>query len=250
MTNVQIGGLTLAAITRDQAVSRVFDALSRNAGGWIITANLDYLERYSRDPTLHALYAKADLIVADGVPILWAARLLGAPLPDRVAGSDLVGLLAERCAGEARALYLLGGNHSSAQRAARRLCGQWPGLRICGVTSPQVSEDPTQGQLREIRAELAQASPDIVLVALGAPKEERVISALRRSLPSIWWLGVGISLSFTAGDLRRAPRWMQSMGLEWLHRLCQEPKRLSSRYLVRGLPFAVRLLVSAYRARP
>ena len=108
---------------------------------------------------------------------------------------------------------------------------------------------PAPAELDPLKAELIRARPDLVYVGLGAPKTERVIATLRTTLPAAWWIGVGISLSFMAGDVRRAPSWMQRAGLEWLHRLVQEPRRLARRYLLEDLPFAARLLISARRRR-
>jgi N-acetylglucosaminyldiphosphoundecaprenol N-acetyl-beta-D-mannosaminyltransferase len=108
---------------------------------------------------------------------------------------------------------------------------------------------PTVAELQDVRTALAAAPPDLVYVGLGAPKEELLISNLRPNFPRTWWMGVGISLSFMSGAVRRAPSWMQRTGLEWLHRLAQEPRRLARRYLLEDLPFALRLLTWSWRNR-
>jgi N-acetylglucosaminyldiphosphoundecaprenol N-acetyl-beta-D-mannosaminyltransferase len=215
----------------------------------VITANVDYLQRFASSSAIQPLFRQAEIIVADGIPLLWAARLQGTPLPDRVAGSDLVWLLADRAAARGFSLYLLGGSPGAAERAAKRFAETFPGLRIAGFSSPQLSESPTPAEIEAVRTAMAQADPDIVYVALGSPKTENLIAALRASFPHAWWLGVGISLSFVAGMVRRAPVWMQRWGVEWLHRLVQEPGRLWRRYLMLNLPFAVRLLLNSWRAR-
>ena len=122
-------------------------------------------------------------------------------------------------------------------------------LQIAGTSSPWVHAIPTPEEIAEIRESLRSSAPDIVYVGLGAPKQERVIVALRDSFPKTWWMGVGISLSFIAGDVHRAPLWMQAIGLEWVHRMAQEPGRLARRYLLDNLPFAVRLLWHSWRKR-
>lgn len=246
---VELVGLPLAALTRAEVLDRLEKALIGGRGGWLITANLDHLQRVASDASLARLYRRADYVLADGMPLLWASRLQGTPLPERVAGSDLVELVAERAARCGFSLYLLGGAPGAAEGAARRLRERFPALRIAGLSSPVISAEPTPAEIDATRDELERACPDVVYVGLGSPKQERLIAALRSDLPRIWWMGVGVSLSFLAGDVRRAPEWMQRLGIEWMHRLVQEPGRLWYRYVVVNIPFAVRLLVRGILAR-
>ncbi len=246
---VWLGGLPLARLNRAQVVAHVFDALRAGRGGWLLTPNVELVQGASEDPAIRALYAAADLRVPDGVPLLWAARLRGRPFPGRVAGSDLVWPLAEGAAREGRRLFLLGGEPGVAEAAARRLEAHAPGLRVVGTASPRIGSPPTPEQVDAVRTALATAAPDLVLVAFGSPKTEHLIRALRPDFPATWFVGCGITLSFVAGQVRRAPPWMQRVGLEWLHRLAQEPGRLARRYLVRNLPFTLGLLAGALRER-
>jgi N-acetylglucosaminyldiphosphoundecaprenol N-acetyl-beta-D-mannosaminyltransferase len=246
---VELLGLRFACLTRSQVVDRVARGLERGEGGWLVTPNVSYMRRVAKEPSTRALLSQADLTVADGIPLLWAARLRGRPLPDRVAGSDLVWLLAERASRDGRSIYLLGGDSGVAEKAAQQLQARWPALRIAGTSGPRISSEPTPEQLQAVRAALEAARPDLIYVGLGAPKEERLISALRLDFPHTWWIGIGISLSFISGAVRRAPSWAQRAGLEWLHRLVQEPRRLARRYLVEDLPFALRLLAGSWRLR-
>jgi N-acetylglucosaminyldiphosphoundecaprenol N-acetyl-beta-D-mannosaminyltransferase len=244
---IELLGLPLAEITSQELVEAVSKALEAGRGGWIITANVDHLAHYRSDEAAARMYHEADFVVADGMPLLWATRLRGTPLPGRVAGADLVWSLAGAAAGSGFSLYLLGGAPGAAEKAEARFRARFPGLHIAGVSSPQVSAVPTGDELEAIRTELERTRPDLVYVALGAPKQERLIQHLRPLFPGIWWVGVGVSLSFVAGEIKRAPVWMQRVGLEWFHRLLQEPRRLASRYLARNLPFAARLLVQSWR---
>jgi N-acetylglucosaminyldiphosphoundecaprenol N-acetyl-beta-D-mannosaminyltransferase len=239
--SVELCGMPLASIDSQQLLDHLFENLGRGQGGWLITANLDFLRRHVKDPESRDIYAGADLRVADGMPLVWASRLRGTPLPERVAGSSLVLPLCARAAREGRRVYLLGGEPEASQIAAEKLKAEAPGLVLAGVSSPWVSAQPTQAEVDAMASELAAARPDIVLVAFGSPKQERVIHKLRAVLPQAWWIGVGISLSFIAGHVRRAPPLVQALGLEWVHRLAQEPRRLFRRYVVEDLPFAVEL---------
>jgi len=249
LDTIALGGVSIVRATREQVADHIGAELERGRGGWVITVNVDHLHRCRSDPAVRALCEEADLVVADGVPLLWAARLQGTPLPDRVAGSDLVWLLAERAARDGRSIFLLGGDPGAAEAAAARLGDRFPRLRIAGMASPQVAAHPTAEQLEPLTAQLRAARPDLVWVALGAPKQERLIQALRGGFPETWWIGVGITFSFIAEQITRAPEWMQRAGLEWLHRLVQEPRRLARRYLIDDLPFVLRLLARSLRAR-
>jgi len=233
--------MRLAAVSANELLDHMFGTLARGQGGWVVTANLDFLRRHAHDPASRELYSEADLCVADGMPLVWAMRLQGNRLPERIAGSSLMLPIAERAAAEGRSLYLLGGEPAANEQAAAVLRARWPGLVIAGASSPMVKSPPSADDIHSLREELLQARPDIVLVGLGSPKQELLIRALRPDFPRAWMIGVGMTFSFVAGTLSRAPAWMQRTGLEWCWRLAQEPKRLSRRYLLEDLPFSVEL---------
>ncbi|MHC5210623.1 MAG: WecB/TagA/CpsF family glycosyltransferase [Planctomycetota bacterium] len=251
---IDLDGIRVHAVSEAQCVAHVGDALAAGRGGWIITPNLEHLRMLRSDEPFRACYRAADMVVADGMPLVWAARLQRTPLPERVAGSDLIWSLSGAAGLAGRSVFLLGGDPGTAEECAERLCERDPGLRVAGTLCPAPGFEERPGEIEEITAALVAARPDVVFVGLGAPKQEFLIERLRSSLPSAWWLGVGISFSFVAGRVHRAPPWVRRIGLEWLHRLLQEPRRLAGRYLVRGLPFAAALLTRAalrgLRARP
>ncbi len=244
-TTINLLGVRLHAMREHDVAQHVMAALNNGRGGWVVTPNLDHVRRCCFDTTYRDMIADADLIVADGMPLVWAARLQGTPLPERIAGSSLVDTLAHAASEHGRRLYLLGGSDGAAEGAATRLRRRYPGLSIAGWYAPPFGFERDPDELNIIRNRLHAAQPDVVYVALGSPKQEWLISTLRRDYPQTWWIGVGISLSFLSGQVRRAPRWMQRAGLEWLHRLSQEPGRLFVRYVVVGIPFAMRLLLNA-----
>jgi N-acetylglucosaminyldiphosphoundecaprenol N-acetyl-beta-D-mannosaminyltransferase len=242
---VVVGGVAFDPLTEAQAVEHIVDAAALGRGGWVITANLDHARRARVDAEYRRMLDEADLVVADGTPLIWASRVQGTPLPERVAGSSMVEPLARRAAEAGLSIYLLGATPGTAQAAGELLVSRYPGLTIAGVNCPPMGFDQDPEAMDALRQELVEKRPDLVYVALGSPKQERLIGALRAGLPGAWWLGIGISLSFLTGEVQRAPLWLQRIGLEWLHRLVQEPRRLAKRYLVHGLPFACRLAVGA-----
>jgi exopolysaccharide biosynthesis WecB/TagA/CpsF family protein len=239
---VDLCGVNLHAIDERECVERILRRSAAGKGGVVVTPNLDHVRRCRRDAEFALLVEKADLVVADGMPLVWASRLQGTPLPGRIAGSDLISSLSGAAAAAGRSIFLLGGDPGTADAAAEVLRGRYPNIRIAGTCCPPMGFDRDAQRMNEVTSAIVAARPDIVFVALGSPKQERLIDRLRDRLPGTWWLGVGISFSFLSGDVKRAPRWMRATGLEWVHRLVQEPGRLAKRYLVQGIPFAVRLL--------
>ncbi len=187
------------------------------------------------------------------MPLIWASRLMGRPLPGRVAGSDLISSLSSEAAARGKSVFLLGGNAGTAEAAGRELCRRYPNLEVCGAACPPMGFERSDTEMNKIVEALCKSKPDIVFVALGSPKQERLVATLllrwRHVLPRIWWLGVGISFSFIAGEVERAPRWLQVIGLEWLHRLASEPRRLAQRYLLQNLPYVFKLFASSLAVR-
>ncbi|MEV0896200.1 WecB/TagA/CpsF family glycosyltransferase [Actinoplanes sp. NPDC049802] len=307
---VHLDGTGIDRITEDEVVAVVRDAIAHGRGGRIVTPNIDILRRAAADPAVRRHLDDADLIVADGMPLIWASRLGGVPLPERVAGSSLIWSLSEGLGRDGRSVFVIGGTPADprpavpdsagassviggasadrrpaapepagaarvigkvsgdgqvavsgrssgtappggdgAARAAARLVGAFPGLRIAGTISPDFGFELDESTYADFCAKVADAEPDLVFVGLGFPKQENVIERLRRDLPRTWFVGCGAAINFVAGDIERAPRWMQRTGLEWAHRLGVEPRRLAGRYLRHDAPYALRLLARAPRRR-
>lgn len=247
--NVELLGMTLAATDASGLLTHIMDALDQGRGGWLVTANLDIVRRHVVDSDARALYSSADLRVADGMPLVWAAHVSGTPLPERVAGSSLAWDIARLARDRGRTLYLLGGDAGAAEAARAVLEKRFDGLRFTGTSSPRVQSPATVAEVDAIVDEISAEPPDILLVGLGSPKQEYLIQQLRTRFPRTWMIGVGITFSFIAGDVARAPVWMRRTGLEWVHRMAQDPERLVKRYLVHDLPFAARLFFDAARQR-
>ena len=255
-------GIPIDKLTMEDAVSHIFEMISRyeydQRPRYVATVNVDFITNiYSwrwgrtRHPELKYILRKADMVTADGMPIVWAARWLGASLPMRVAGSDLVPKLAEVAAQTGKSIYFLGGRRfeMTAHRAARELRKQHPGMKLAGVDAPWVhtaGEALDQAEDEDVRIveRINAARPDILLVAFGSPKQEIWFDRNRHRLKVPVTIGVGASFDFQAGTTARAPLWMQHSGMEWAFRLCQEPKRLWKRYLVDFLKFGKLILPS------
>jgi N-acetylglucosaminyldiphosphoundecaprenol N-acetyl-beta-D-mannosaminyltransferase len=242
LPTIRLRGMRIHCIDELTCIEHILSQLAAGRGGFVVTPNLDHLRRSQRDVSFSVLVAEANLVVADGMPLVWASRLQGTPLPQRVAGSDLISSLSAAAAGQGRSIFLLGGDNGTATAAAKVLRDRYPQLTIAGTFCPAKGFENDEAAIQQITAKLQAARPDIVYVALGSPKQERLIERIRGVLPKAWWLGVGVSFSFLCGDVKRAPLWMRNWGLEWVHRLAQEPKRLFKRYVIAGIPFAGTLL--------
>jgi len=221
------------------------EAIRRREPRFIATANVDFAAQASRDVELQRLLLSADLVLCDGTPLVWASRWMNAPLPERVPGSDLVPRICEQAEQKGWRLYFLGADADVLREARKRLLEKHPRLQIAGMESPPykpLSEFDNAGinfRIRESRA-------DILLVAFGCPKQEKWIGMNMREHGVPVSVGIGATFDFLAGKYSRAPGWAGALGVEWLYRLAQEPKRLGGRYLF-DLLFFVRAVQAQKR---
>ena len=235
-------GVGVERATQDQVVDHVVRSLQAGRGGTVFSVNLDTLRQAHQRSEIFSLLGSADVRIADGMPIVWAGAAAGVPFPERVAGSALVPRLAHRASQTGLSVYLLGGNEGTARGAASVLKAANPELHVAGTDCPPFGFERSPEAMATIRDRAVAANPDIVFVGLGFPKQEHLIEDLKAALPEAWFISCGITFSFIVGEVRRAPRWMQRMGLEWLHRFQQEPGRLFRRYFIEDLPFLITLL--------
>lgn len=228
----RLGHALIDDLSLDEAVDAIANLVATRRGGFVVTPNVDHVVRLERDARLREAYAAASLSLADGMPVVWAARLCDQPIREKVSGSDLIRPLMARAAAGAWRVYLLGGAPGVAARAAEVLRREAPALDIVGVDSRFVALDATPSEREDLIAAIRAAQPDLVLVALGCPKQEILMHEIAAAVRPAVCLGIGAGLDFIAGTARRAPPWMSAAGLEWLHRLATEPRRLYRRYLV------------------
>jgi N-acetylglucosaminyldiphosphoundecaprenol N-acetyl-beta-D-mannosaminyltransferase len=215
----------------------------------IVTANVDHLMLLRKDAAFREAYRRADLVTCDSVPVKWALAFLGTPVKERVAGADLFGAMAERAATTGYRFFYLGAAPGVAEKAGRVLTERYPGLNVVGTYSPPVMPWEELARDEETLGRIREAKPDVLFVAFGAPKQELWLDAVRDRLGVPVGIGVGAAFDFAAGTVKRAPRWMQRGGLEWLFRLSQEPRRLWRRYLFVDSRFACYVLKEKFRGR-
>lgn len=234
-------------LTRAGTVDAVFAAIAAGTRGWLCTVNVSTLMTMREDPALQSFVDRAALVVADGQPLVWTARLFGGRLPERVTGIDLIGALCERARADGRGVFLLGATAEVMAEALARLRGCHPGLRIDGADG--YFDDAGAAA----RADAVRASgASLLLVGMGSPRQERFIDGQWERLGVGMAIGVGGSFDVIAGVRIRAHPWIGRLGLEWLVRLAQEPRRLMRRYVVTNTMFCVliaRTLVARLRSR-
>jgi N-acetylglucosaminyldiphosphoundecaprenol N-acetyl-beta-D-mannosaminyltransferase len=226
---VWVWGLPVVPDTFEQALDRIDQLVTAGRPAFFITANLNYAMLADTDDRLKRLNEQAAFLLADGMPLVWWSRLGSRPLPERVAGSDLIYGMCERAARHGHRVYLLGAAPGVADAAAAALANRYPGLQIVGVDCPPF-RPLTSAEEREQFARVRAARPDILFVAFGQPKGEFWIADNLDRLGVPVCVQVGASLDFVAGRVKRSPKWMQRTGLEWIYRLAQEPRRLAGRY--------------------
>jgi exopolysaccharide biosynthesis WecB/TagA/CpsF family protein len=228
---VEIGGVQIDAVTNEQALGRIRERLGTRRLFQVATVNLDFLVRAQVEPDVREIFTRTGLNVADGAPVVWLSRLLGMPIRERVAGADLVPVLCETAAAEGSSVFLLGGEDGAAAAAAATLVRRFPALRIAGCLEPP-RQTLQEMDLARMTGMINSSGADVLFVAFGHPKQERWIDLTRDQLNVSVAMGVGCAFDLLAGRRRRAPRWMQKAGLEWLFRVAQEPERLLGRYLL------------------
>jgi N-acetylglucosaminyldiphosphoundecaprenol N-acetyl-beta-D-mannosaminyltransferase len=238
---VQLFGAFIDVVRMPQAVATLMEWIKAGANGrchYVVTPNVDHTRLLHESAAFRDAYAVADMTLADGMPVVWASRLLGKPLPERVTGADLVPALFS-AADESRPLrvFLLGALPGVADRAAAKIMARWQHVYVSGTYSPPFGFEKDAKQNNDILSRIAAAKCDVVVVGLGAPKQELWVHAHRERIEARVALCVGATIDFLAGEVRRAPLWVQSAGLEWCYRLLSEPRRLFRRYAQDALLF-------------
>jgi N-acetylglucosaminyldiphosphoundecaprenol N-acetyl-beta-D-mannosaminyltransferase len=248
---VTIAGVGFDRVSMAEAVAAIIEmARLGDRPRYVCTGNLDHLAQMQKDEAFRVAYQSADLVLADGMPVVWLSRLCPeGRLEERVAGSDLFWELASASESADLRLFLLGGAPGAAEGAAQAVRSRFPDAQICGMYCPSFEEFGTVAEESRIAAAIRAADPNVLLVAFGAPKQEKWILSTMEVLRIPVSIGVGGSFEMAAGIVRRAPGWMQRSGTEWIHRLMQEPQRMWRRYICRDLPFFAVLLIRTLQSR-
>ena len=232
-------GCDIDPLTMGETVDRCAQAIQSQHRIQQISINGAKVIAMRGDGRLRGIVASSELVTADGQSVIWSSRLLGSPLPERIAGIDLMFELLALAEERGYRVYIMGARRHVLERAVRRLQRRYPGLTICGWRDGYFAETEEDA----IAETIGQTRPDIVFAALPSPRKEYWLAMHGETLRAPVQLGVGGSIDVVAGVTRRAPRWMQRAGLEWLFRMIQEPRRLGPRYATTNTQF-IAILIS------
>ncbi|MDZ5254362.1 WecB/TagA/CpsF family glycosyltransferase [Clostridium sp. LIBA-8841] len=225
--NIEVDNLTM-----DEALDRAEKLILNKKPSYVVTPNVDHIVKLETDKDFQDVYRNADLILTDGMPLIWISKIKGNPIKEKISGSDFFPKLCERAAEKEYSLFLLGAAEGVAAKAAENLKEKYKGLNIVGTYSPSYGFEEKEDEIKKIIKVINNVRPDILAVGLGAPKQEKFLYKYRNQLNVPISLAIGASIDFEAGNVKRAPKIMQNMGLEWFYRLCKEPKRMFKRYII------------------
>lgn len=232
MSRIKFMNTEIDNLTMEEALAEIEKRIEERDNAYIVTPNVDHIVQLERDKELQKVYANASLILTDGKPLLWIAKYYGTPIKEKISGSDLFPLLCQLAAKKQYTMFFLGAAEGVAAKAAKNLTRKYKGLNVVGTYSPPYGFEKSEKELSKIENMIKSKKPDILIVGLGCPKQEKYMYYNYRRLQVPVSLGLGASFDFEAGNIKRAPKWMSQHGLEWLFRITQDPKRMIKRYII------------------
>ena len=228
--NTDIDNLTMA-----ETLNEIDKLIQKKNCSYVVTPNVDHIVRLEKDEELQKVYKNASLILTDGKPLIWISKWYKTPIKEKISGSDLFPRVCQLAANKNYTMYLLGAAEGVADTAAKNLMKKYPGLNVVGTYSPPFGFEKNKQEMDKIKMQIQDVHPDILIVGLGCPKQEKFMYYHCKELGVPISFGLGASIDFEAGNIKRAPKWMSNHGLEWLYRFSKEPKRLFKRYFVDDL---------------
>lgn len=235
MTRIKLLNIEVDNLTMSETIEKIDELIQSNKNSYIVTPNVDHIVKLETDEEFKKVYKDASLILTDGMPLVWISKLKKMPIKEKISGSDLFPKVCELAAQKDYKVFLLGAAPGVADQAASNLKKKFSGLQVVGTYSPSFGFENNPKEINKIIRIINDVKPDILAIGLGAPKQEKFIYNYKEKLNVPISLAIGASIDFEAGNIKRAPKWMQNIGLEWFYRLLKEPKRMFKRYLVDDL---------------
>ncbi len=234
-------------LTMQEAIKVIEKLLVEKKKSYIIPINVDVVMKIEDDPYLKKVVDSADLVLVDGMPLLWISKLYGKPLKAKISGSDLVPILCEVASHKGYKIFLLGGKDGISNKAKKRLEEKFHSINIVGTYAPPFGFEKNQMELEKINHLISEAHPDLLIVCFGCPKQEKWIFENIGKYEAKVSICAGATVDFLAGNIKRAPRWMSEHGFEWFYRFLKEPKRMFKRYFIDDVKIIK--LIRKYRCR-
>lgn len=232
MARMRLMNTEIDNLTMDETLDAIDSLIKEDNCSYVVTPNVDHIVQLEKDEELKRVYENASLILTDGKPLIWISNWYKTPIKEKISGSDLFPRVCDLAAKKGYTMYLLGAAEGVADKAAKNLMNKYKGLNIVGTYSPPFGFEKDKLELKKIERQIQEVHPDILIVGLGCPKQEKYMYHHCKELDVPISFGLGASIDFEAGNIKKAPRWMSEHGLEWLYRITQDPKRLAKRYLV------------------
>lgn len=222
-------------VTKEEAIAHIEQCVAERRVGYVITPNVDQIVRIEKDAYFKEICDHAELLLADGHPLLWISKMYGTPIKEKICGSDLVLELCDLAADKGYSVFFLGAAPGVAKRAAEKLKKKLPNLRIVGTYSPQPGFENDEAEKGRIDQMLYESHADMLFVGMGVPKQDIFIyeNMMKYQIPVSF--SIGATIDFIAGEQKRAPKWMSNHGVEWIYRFLREPKRMFKRYFMDDL---------------
>ncbi len=235
MSRIRFLNIEIDNLSMDESIEYIDKLIKRKKNSYVVTPNVDHIVKLENDMEFLEVYNNADLVLTDGMPLVWISKFLKTPIKEKVSGSDLFPKVCELADEKGYSIFLLGAAEGVAIKAAENLKNKYKNLNIVGTFSPSYGFEKSKSEIEEIIKKVNEAKPDILAVGLGAPKQEKFIYKYKNKLNVPISLAIGASIDFEAGNIERAPKWMQKSGLEWFYRFLKEPKRMFNRYFIDDL---------------
>ena len=246
MKRVKIGNALIDNVSYTECIDIIKKKIHDHGKMYVVTPNVDHIVKLNSDKMFASVYREAGLVVADGMPLIWASKLLKTPIKERICGSDLFPDLCALASEKQYRLFFLGGLEGVAHEAASKLRNQFEGIKIEQIYSPPFGFEDDEAESRKIIDMINEVQPHILFIGVGAPKQEKWLYNNFKHLNINVGIGIGASFDFVAGNIKRAPVTIQNLGLEWFWRFLQEPRRLFRRYFVEDMQF-LSIIFKQYR---
>ncbi|MCR5804521.1 MAG: WecB/TagA/CpsF family glycosyltransferase [Clostridia bacterium] len=245
MSRMQFMNIEIDNVTFDEALDEIRKLIKARNNSYVVTPNADHMIMLQEDEFFQKVYKEASLVITDGKPLIWISKFYKTPIKEKISGSDLFPRVCEMAAKEGYTMYFLGAAEGVAAKAKENLEKKYEGLNVVGTYSPPFGFEKDEKEIDKIVGMITDVHPDILIVGLGAPKQEKFAYTYRDRLNVPISFGLGASIDFEAGNIKRAPKWMSDIGLEWFYRMLKDPGRLVKRYLKDFKIFAL-----AWKYRP